>query len=232
MPASSGNSWLAVRLGLLPLLFFSSLVSADVSGISFEFGNYDSDWEFEQDTREAQVSEISFQIEESIESGLTFGVSIGYFDLRAVADSNSAAETLKFDGQFFNIYLRLPLRLSENISLHTAFSIGYNSGSESGGSDDDDVTIDSEEEAEIDWTESTFELGLGMRLGNFRVLPYAAYHDIDGDISHDGTDVFEMEDGLIRGLRLDYFLEDTASVRFEFVTGGAQGGYLIFVRRY
>lgn len=232
IPARIGNSWLALRLGLLPLLFFSSLASADLTGISFEIGHYDSDWEFEDDTREAQIDQISFHLEERIESGLAFGFGIGYFDMRVVADSNSAAETLKFDGQFIDIYLRLPLQLSESISLHTAFSIGYNNGSESGGSDDDDVTIDSEDEADIDWTEVTFELGLGLRFGNFRVLPYAAFHDIDGDISGNGTDVFEMEDEMVQGLRLDYFVEDTAFVRFELVSGGSQGGYLIFVRRY
>ncbi|MCP4410427.1 MAG: hypothetical protein GY807_22320, partial [Gammaproteobacteria bacterium] len=53
-----------------------------MTGISFEVGNYDSDWEFKRDNREAQISEISFQIEDKTESGLTVGASIGYVDLR------------------------------------------------------------------------------------------------------------------------------------------------------
>jgi hypothetical protein len=82
IPAGTGILCLAARLSLLPLLFFSSLAVADWTGVSFEIGNYDADWEFERDTREAQVSEISFQIEERTGSGLAVGASIGYFDLR------------------------------------------------------------------------------------------------------------------------------------------------------
>lgn len=212
-----------MRFSLLLLLFFSSLAAADWSGISFEIGNYDSDWEFERDTREAQISEINFQIEERTESGLTVGASIGYVDLRAVADSNSAAETLKFDGEFVRVYLRQPLRITDHLSLQGALSIRYTSGRESGDVDD---------RAEVDWTESAFELGLSIRFGNYRIMPYSAYRDVDGDISDDGTDVFELEEALVQGLRFDYFVEDSAFIRFEFVSGGAQGGYINFVRRY
>jgi hypothetical protein len=223
IPTGTGILCLAARLSLLPLLFFSSLAVADWTGVSFEIGNYDADWEFERDTREAQVSEISFQIEERTGSGLAVGASIGYFDLRAVADSDSAAETMKFDGEFISIYLRQPLRISEHVSLNAGLSIRYTNGRESG---------DPDESAEIDWTESAFELGLGIRFGNLRLIPYAAYHNIDGDISDDGTDVFELEEELIQGLRFDYFVEDSAFIRLEFVSGGAQGGYINFVRRY
>ncbi len=222
MPSSTGNRWFALRFSIL-LLFISNPVIASWTGISFEIGNYDSNWEFERDTREAQVSEIGFQIEEKTESGLTVGASIGYVDLRVITASNSAAETLKFDGEFISVYLRQPLRISDHVSLQAAFSIRYTSGSESGEGDD---------QAQIDWTESALELGLGMRFGNFRLMPYAAYHDIDGDISDSGTDVFEVEEALTKGLRFDYFIEDSAFIRFEFVSGGVEGGYINFVRRY
>ena len=101
--------------------------------------------------------------------------------------------------------------------------IRYTNGSESGADDD---------RAEIEWTQSVVELALGLRLANIRIMPFAAYHDIDGDISDDRTDVFEADEALISGLRLDYFVEDSAFIRFEFVGGGRQGGYLNFVRRY
>ncbi len=212
-----------MRFSILLLLFFSSLAAADLTGISFEVGNYDSDWEFKRDNREAQISEISFQIEDKTESGLTVGASIGYVDLRVVAASNSTAETLKFDGEFVKVYLRQPLRINDHLSLQGALSIRYTSGSESG---------DGEDQAEVDWFESVFELGLSLRFGNLRIMPYSAYRDVDGDISDDGTDIFELEEALVQGLRLDYFVEDSAFIRFEFVSGGAQGGYINFVRRY
>jgi len=214
---------LPVRFSLLLLLCCSGLANASWSGVSLELGNFDSDWEFGRDIREAQISEISFQIEEKTESNLTVGASFGYVDLRVIAASDSAAETRKFDGEFIRVYLRQPWRINDTISLHGAFSIRYTTGNESGDGDD---------RAEIDWTESAFELGLSLRFKNFRIVPYAAYHDIDGDISDDITDVFEMDEALIQGVRFDYFVEDTAFIRFEFVSGGQEGGYLNFVRRY
>jgi len=214
---------LVLRFSLLLLLCYSGLANAQWTGVSLEIGNFDSDWDFGRDTREAQISEINFQIEEKTESNLTVGASIGYVDLRVVAASDSAAETRKFDGEFISVYLRQPLRINDTISLHGAFSFRYTTGNESG---------DADERAGIDWTQSVFELGLSLRFRNFRIVPYAAYHDIDGDISDDITDVFEMDEALIRGLRFDYFIEDTAFIRFEFVSGGQEGGYLSFVRRY
>lgn len=121
------------------------------------------------------------------------------------------------------MYLRQALRINDHISLNGAFGIRYTNGSESGADDD---------RAEIEWTQSVVELGLGLRFAHFRIMPYAAYHDIDGDISDDGTDVFETDEALIRGLRLDYLVEDSAFIRFEFASGGRQGSYLNFVRRH
>lgn len=224
MPISAETCPLVVRASLLVLLLFSNSSSADWTGISFEIGNYDSDWEFKRDTREAQISEISFQIEERTDSGLAVGASIGYVDLRAVAASDSTAQTLKFDGEFISVYLRQPVNFNEHVSFIGSFSFRYSSASESGDDEDDP--------AEVDWTESALELGLSFRVGNIRIMPYAAYRDIDGDISDDGTDVFEAEEAMLQGLRLDYFVEDSAFIRFEFVRGGKEGGYLTFVRRY
>ena len=212
-----------VRFSLLLLLCYSGLATAQWTGVSLELANIDSDWEFERDTREAQISEISFQIEEKTEFNLAVGATIGYVDLRVIAASDSAAETQKFDGQYLGLYLRQPVRISDHISLHGAFSIRYTSGSESG---------DADERAEIDWTQSVFELGLSLRYANFRIMPYAAYQDVDGDISGDSVEVFEMEDALIQGVRFDFFVEETAFIRFVYVSGGMQGGYLNFVRRY
>jgi len=214
---------LPLRYGLLLLLCYPGLANALWSGISLELGKFDSDWDFGADTRTAQHGEISIQVEEKTESNLTVGASIGYVDLRVVAAGESIAQTQKFDGNFVSVYLRQWLRVTDHISLTGAFGIRYTNGSESGADDD---------RAEIEWTQSVVELALGLRLANIRIMPFAAYHDIDGDISDDRTDVFEADEALISGLRLDYFVEDSAFIRFEFVGGGRQGGYLNFVRRY
>lgn len=198
--------------------------AASWTGISFKLTNVDTDWAFGSETRESQSSELSFSIEERTDTNLSIGFEIGYFDMRVVAKRNSTAETQKFDGQFLGIYMRQPVRFNDWLSMHGRLSLGYGLGNESG--DDED------EDAEIDWTSTAFELGFSLRFSNFRLTPYAVYHDIDGDISGDGTDTFEMDDDLTQGIRIDYYTEDTAFIRFDFTTGGTVGGYISFVRRY
>jgi len=214
-----------VRISLLILLLFPGLASAFWTGVSLELGNTDSDWRFDSDTREAQISELNFQIEEKTDTDLTVGANIGYFDLRVVADSDSAAQTMKFDGQYLGIYLRQSFDISDHVGLQLLFSVRYTTGNESGVDEDED-------EADVEWTQSGVEFGVSFRYANLRISPYAAYQDIDGDINGDSTDVFELEDSLTQGIRFDYFVEDSAFIRFEFVTGARNGGYLNFVRRY
>lgn len=210
-------------LGLLLLLGLQSgNANAEWTGVSLNLGNTDVDWEFRDETREAQISELSFQIEERTASGLAVGASIGYMDLRVVADTDIA--TRKFDGQFLGIYLRQDYPVTDNMSLHGGFGFRYSSGNESGDSD-----IDSD----IDWTETGFEFGIGFRVVNLRIMPFVAWSDVDGDISGEGgTSIFELEDPLTRGIRFDLFVERTAFVRLEFVDGSRTGGYLVFARRY
>jgi len=210
--------------GLLLLLTLQAgIANAEWSGISLNLGNSDVDWKFRDEVREAQISEISFQIEDRTDSGLSVGANIGYMDLRVVADTDIA--TRKFNGQFVGIYLRQDYSITENMSLHGIFGFRYSSGNESGDSD-----IDSD----IDWTETGFEFGIGFRFVNLRIMPFAAWSDVDGDISGggDGTSIFELEDPLTRGIRFDLFVERTAFVRLEFVDGSRTGVYLVFARRY
>ena len=209
---------------LLPvLLCLPSMAAASWTGISVKLANIDSDWAFGSETREAQSSEISFQIEERTSTNLSVGAEIGYFDMRVVPARDSSVETFKFDGQYLGIYLHQPLRFNNWLSMHGSLGMRYSTGNQSGNDEDD---------AEIDWTSTLFELGLSLRFANFRFTPYAVYHDIDGDISGDGTDTFEMDEDLIQGIRIDFFTEDTAFIRFDFTTGGTAGGYISFVRRY
>ncbi len=219
-----------VLLELARCLVLASLVlpaaaQAEWTGVSARLANVESDWSFESGRREADISELSFQIEEKIESGLAVGLDLGYMDMRLIPSADSPAESLKFDGQYIGIYLRQPLRISERLELHGMFSISYHSGDQSGADADDD-------DAEIDWTSSLLEIGMGLRFSKFRVTPYAVYNDIDGDVSGGGTEVFDMEDNLSQGIRFDYFVEDTAFIQFDFIAGGSAGGYLNFVRRY
>ena len=211
-----------VRFKLLLILFlYTGLAEADLTGVTLELANLDSDWKFDNGVREAQINSIAFQIEEKTATGLSVGGGIGYFDIRVVGDSST--DTRKFDGEYLQVYLRQEIRISESISLHGLFNYSYNSGS------DNDET----DRADIDWNEASLQIDASVRFANFGITPFAAYYDIDGDISdNNGTEVFEMDDPVSHGIRFDYYLEPTAFIRIVFQSGGQAGGYLTFVRRY
>ena len=203
------------------LLLQASAAAAEWTGVSMTFGRYDSDWAFSGETREATISEIDFRIEERTATGLAVGAKIGYMDLRVAGGRDT--DTQKFDGQYVGIYLRQDYQFGEALSLHGNLDLSYHNGDESGSSDD---------RAEIDWTQVGFEIGLGIRSANLRIMPFARIADIDGDISNGGTSGFELDQSESVGIRFDIFTERTAFIRLEAVTGANEGGYVTFVRRY
>jgi len=211
-----------VRFKLLVILFlYAGLAKADLTGIALELANVDSDWKFDNGVREAQINSIAFQIEEKTATGLSAGGGIGYFDMRVVGDSS--ADTRKFDGEYLQIYLRQEIRISESIALHGLFNYSYNSGRDNKEND----------RADIDWNEASFQIDASIRFANFGITPFAAYYDIDGDISdNNGTEVFEMDEPVSHGIRFDYYTDPTAFIRIVFQSGGRSGGYLTFARRY
>ncbi len=214
-----------MRFKFLALLWlYAGIANASWTGVALEVTNYDSDWEFETDIREAQITSVDFQIEEKTSTELRVGIAIGYFDMRLVPDSG--APTRKFDGNYLGIYLRQPLRLGEHLGLYGLFSVRYSDGNESGEQEDED-------EAEIEWVDSRIELGLGYKVANFRITPFVAYQHVDGDVSDEqGTNVFDADDAQTVGVQLDYFIEQDAFMRFEFRDGGQAGAYLTFARRF
>ena len=211
-----------MRVKFLVLLYlFTGFTHADWTGVSVELANVDSDWEFDDGLREAQLNGISFQVEEKTGTGLAVGVGIGYNSMRLVG--NSSAENRKFDAEYLQIYLRQEINISKSVSLYGLFNYSYNTGDDN---DDDNP-------ADIDWDETSFQIDLNIRFANFAVSPFAAYRDIDGDISDDsGTAVFEIDDPVSHGIRFDYYTEPTAFIRLVLQSGGQAGGYLTFVRRY
>jgi hypothetical protein len=212
-----------MRLKLLVLLvLYSGLVDADWTGVAVELGNVDADWKFSDGIREMDSTSISFMIEEKTTSGLTVGGGIGYLSIRVAGDS--ASSTRRFDAEYLQIYLRQDIPVSASFGLLASLDYRYNTGNDDDNADD---------RAEIEWTAASFMVGASVRFKHLRITPFAVYHNIDGDISDDsGTDAFELDDPISKGIRFDYFLEDTAFISLELESGDQEGGLLTFVRRY
>ena len=207
-------------LTLLLALILPLPATADWTGVQVDLFDGDSDWRFDNETRNAQIGSLSFRIEESTATGLRIGVHIGYMSVRVAADT--AAETRRYDAQNLGIYLRQPFQFGESVTLQSGVEFRYNTGSDDSGDDRFD----------IDWSEIDIELGLGLRFGAVRLMPYLVWTDIDGDIGSDsGTLVFEQDEKITRGLRFDYYVEQTGFVRLQVERGGSDGALLSFVRR-
>ena len=220
----TGGGLPARILRVVLLLFALSPVAANAewTGISLDFGDYDSDWKFDSDTRVAKITEISFSIEEKTRQELRVGATIGVEDFRV--DSDIPGESRKYDGQYLEIFFRYPKPLSERLSLHGQFNFGFHTGSESGSGED---------RGDYDWAQIEFQFGLGVTVGDLRIMPYVSYKDIDGDISTDaGTQVFEMDTPESGGVRFDLFTDDSAYIRIEVFDGADNGLFLSFARRY
>ena len=215
-----------VRFKLLILLFlYTSFVEAETDvdsvGVALDIASYKSDWQFDSGVREAKITSISFQLEEKLEAGLTVGGGIGYFDM--TVRGNSSASAQDFDGQYLEIYMRHPFPVSERISIHGAFAYRYYSGNGHNGGERED----------IDWNEVNLQIGVGVRFAHLRVTPFAAYYNVDGDISDDNsTGSFENDDSVSQGVSLDYFVDNTAFIRLEIRSGYQSGGRISFERRY
>ena len=206
---------------LLLLSLYAGLVHSDWTGVSIEVTNFDSDWEFDSGNREARVTTLSFQLEEKFQTGLIAGGGFGYFDMRVSSDEN--VDSQNFDGGYLEIYLRRIFPLSEDIAFKGMMNFRYYSGNENS----------SDDSADIDWTEASMRLGLGMRFEHFRMTPFVAFYHIDGDIDDDfDSGSFENDDLTSQGVSFDFYVDPAAYIRVEVRTGYQEGGYLSFVRRY
>ena len=215
---------IGLRLTLILLLCCVSLIGrAEWTGVAFEISDVDFDWEFREGVRTAKSNSLRLSFEESTESGLAVGGALGYIDGR-IAGTETSGST-KFDAENLLVYLRQDGRIGDSVDLYGLFSYGYYNGRESGGDDP----------ADVEWSETTVELGLGFRVNDIGLTPFVKYSDVDGDIS--GSDLnrdlsFELEEPLNYGLDINVYTDSTAYIGLRLQTGSQSGGYLSFVRRY
>jgi len=225
---SFGNKRISIlysssQFGLvLLLLFCSGIARADWTGVEFELGDIDADWEFSDGTHSAQIRSLGFRIEERAVGGLSVGGGLAYQELRVAGKGETDAKD--FSSANFEVYLRQQFPLGESVLLQGLLSYGYYGGYENTSKDD---------RADISWGQVDVELSAGFKFSNLRLTPYARYTSVDGDIKNDqGNFSFKLEDPYSYGFRFDIFVEETAFITIRLQDGSQSGGYLTFVRRY
>lgn len=192
------------------------------TGIAAFVGKSESDWLLPSALNQANIDFYGLRIEEKSNVDLRIGARAGQFDLRLFNPLNvNLAE--KYDGQFFSLYLRWPLTLTERVKFHTNVSYQLNLGT---------LSVDSES-TEINWNEVSLNLGLSLRLGLISLRPFVDFRSIDGDISSAAqTRIFKQNKVESVGLMLDYFVEHFAFVRLMITGGSNQSMMISFVREH
>lgn len=219
----SGLLALQLRVSLIfVLLCCSGLARAEWTGVEFELGDIDADWEFADGIRSTKIRSLGFRIEERAAGNLSVGGGLGYQELRVAGKGEIVSKD--FSTANFEVYLRQQFALGGSVLLQGLLSYGYFSGYENTIKDD---------RAEITWSQVDLEISAGFRFSNLRLTPYARYSNVDGDISNDQDSLsFKLEDPYSYGLRFDIFLEKTAFITIRLQDGSQSGGYLSFVRQY
>lgn len=187
------------------LLLLPAAAWASWTGIAAFVGEGESDWRFDSDIQQATHRYYGLRIEENSEVDLRIGASAGFFSLR-LRDPLNPTSSEKFDGEFLSIYMRWPLRLTQRLTLHSLLNYQFNLGNTFSETD--------QEEDEIDWSEISLRLGLGLQLGRLQLQPFVLLRSIDGDVTTNGlTRRYELADQNRQGLIMDYQIEANAYVR-------------------
>ncbi len=209
-------------LTLLLLLLVATVGHADWAGISASINEVESVWLIDSSKRSTNITRLNLHFEERTSYGLGVGANLGQLTAR-LSNISYPHNSVKFDANYFGVYLRYPVQLGEHFRLHSKLGYQYHLGTQNGGNDGNTIA----------WREVSYELGLAARIGNVRVTPFIVYNDVSGDISGDaGTYTIKNNENRSAGLSLDIFLEPTSFVRLRLTQGAQDAFALVFAREY
>ena len=209
-----------MRFNLLLILALQSSAALAWSGIGAFLGQGNGDWLFSSGNQTADIDFYGLQIEDRTQSPLRVGAAAGQFDLRLLSTPTAVAE--RYSGKFLAFFLRLPQTLSDQIKLHSQLRYQYNLGERS---------LQGSEQ--ISWSAVTLQMGISLQLGRLSVQPFGVLQRIDGDITTPSqTRLFQHGQSSGYGLKLDYYVEPTAYIRFLGSAGANESLSISFVREY
>lgn len=201
-----------------------TIVSASWTGIAAFVGQHESDWSVSGTTLNADSRIYGLHIEERTRIGLRIGARAGQNSL-TLENPLDLTQFEKYNVQFLSFYLRWPIAVTDMLTLHNRFNYQFNLGNQS--------SVDNATDTDIDWIETSINIGISLRLGHVSLRPFAIYRSITGEISSPSVvRKIDLKDNLSTGVLLDIHVEPTAYVRLEATTSGGNSLMLSFVREY
>lgn len=215
---------------LIRLLFFCWVfllphaVSASWTGIAAFVGQHESDWLVSTTKLNADSRIYGLQIEERTLIGLRIGARAGQNSL-TLENQLDLTQFEKYNVQFLSFYLRWPLAMTDSLTLYNQFNYQFNLGNQS--------SVANTTDTDIDWIETSINLGISLRLGPVSIRPFTIYRSINGEISSPTVvRKIDLKDNQSTGILLDIHVEPTAYIRLEATTSGSDSLMLSFVREY
>ena len=199
-------------------------VSAGWTGIAAFVGQHKSDWLVSTTKLNADSRIYGLQIEERTLIGLRIGARASQNSL-TLENPLDLTQFEKYNVQSLSFYLRWPFPMTDSLTLYNQFNYQFNLGNQSG--------VDNTTDTDIDWIETSINIGISLRLGPVSIRPFAVYRSINGEISSPTVvRKIDLKDNQSTGVLLDIHVEPTAYVRLEATTSGSDSLMLSFVREY
>ncbi len=213
---------MSIRFLWLLLLIPFEVYATGWTGISAFAGKTDSVLTQASSEKNANIDFYGLSIEENTDVDLRVGARAGKFDIRLV-DAINGSNAEKYAGQFFSVYLRWPIKLTDKLVFHSRINYQMYMGSN---------PLDSNED-EINFNEFGLDFGISFRFYQLSIRPYINFRNIDGDMtSTSGTRIFQQSEIQTQGIMLDYFVERSAYVRLQGTTGAEESVIISFVREF
>ncbi len=202
------------------------------TGTSLSIDEIESDWVFEASQRVSDTTRLNLHFEEKTVSGISVGANIGRLTTR-ISNAIGPRNTEKFDASYLGVYIRYPLAFGEHFMLHNRLGYQFHSGSIAITMSTNTASTDVTSSDQIEWRDATYQIGLSARMAGFRIMPFAAISDVNGDIERENsTDTFKNETSLSSGLSIDFFVDPTSFVQFRFTSGAKESFSLRFAREF
>jgi hypothetical protein len=210
---------------LLSLLSFSAAAYDDaLIGLRLDWSQYDITLTTAGNSRDTRIDHVALVLNEPTWQRFYGGLRVGYVDI-SQADN---PELAGFDLNGNSLGLRLGVFLIRNDHVNVFVQ-----------SDVDYLYAEDEQDgqkAELDWTETTLQIGTSVKLGPFRLSAGAYRYNLSGEQALrgpiDSTFRFSEEESTGATAGIEFQVDPTGYIGIHTESGARDGTRLTFIREF